>query len=246
MTGSSEQNAQILRIGQRHILYDAALIEHPDEALFSPGNTETRFKTAEGRGEAIFFEHPGVEAPLHCVLKHYHRGGMIARLSNDRYLGCRVEHTRSFKEWRLLNYLHKLELPAPIPIAASVTQKGLSYQADLVTKEITGVETLADILMKKELDENTWRRVGICIRRFHDHDVYHADLNARNILVADDHIYLVDFDKGAVRHLGDSWKASNMTRLKRSLMKFEAKPEAFYFTEENWKWLLAGYRGVTG
>lgn len=242
MTGSSEQNAQILRIGQRHILYDAALIEHPDEALFSPANTETRLKTAEGRGDAIFFEYPGSKETLPCVLKHYHRGGMIARLINDHYLGCRVEHTRSFKEWRLLHYLQELELPAPVPLAASVIQKGLSYQADLVTREITGVETLADLLMANELDQNTWHNVGKCIRRFHDNDVYHADLNARNILVADKDIYLIDFDKGAVRHLGESWKPSNMTRLKRSLMKFKAKPENFYFSEENWKWLLAGYR----
>ncbi len=225
-------------MGQRHILYDAALIEHPDESLFSPEQSGTRLKSAPGRGEAVFYEYEGKP----CVLKHYHRGGLVARLSNDRYMGCRVEHTRSFKEWRLLRYLQELELPAPAPVAASVIQKGLFYQADLVTTEITGVETLADSLMQRELDAETWKAVGHCIRQFHNHDIYHDDLNARNILIGNKKVYLIDFDKGAVRHLGDSWKASNMTRLKRSLLKFKAKDDSFNYSEENWKELLAGYR----
>lgn len=238
MTASSEQNARILKIGQRHILYDAALIEHPNEALFSPEQPETRLKTAEGRGEAIFYEYQR----LHLVLKHYHRGGLIARLNDDCYLCGRLEFTRSFKEWRLLSHLQTLGLPAPAPVAASVIKKGLFYRADLVTREIIHVETLADLLLKNELDQKSWQAVGSCIRNFHDNDVYHADLNARNILVGDSGVHLIDFDKGAIRTLGDAWKASNMTRLKRSLLKFKSKSADFYFTEENWKSLLAGYR----
>jgi tRNA A-37 threonylcarbamoyl transferase component Bud32 len=240
VTGSSEQNARILRIGQRHILYDAALIEHPNEALFSPESHETRLKTAEGRGEAIFYEYQGLE----LVLKHYHRGGMVARLSNDRYLRRRLENTRSFKEWRLLSHLQKLKLPAPVPVAASVIKKGLFYRADLVTKEITNVETFADLLLEKTLDTDIWRDVGSCLRSFHDQNVYHADLNARNILIGDTGIHLIDFDKGAIRYLGDSWKASNLTRLKRSLLKFKSKEDSFHFSEDNWRSLLAGYGAI--
>lgn len=244
MTTSSEQNARILRIGQRHILYDAALIEHPDDALFSPRSPETRLKTAEGRGEVIFYEHQGLKSELKLVLKHYHRGGLVAKINNDRYLGLRLEYTRSFKEWRLLSKLQALGLPVPVPVAASVIRKGLFYRADLVTKEITSVTTLADLLLEKELDQQRWQAIGSCIQSFHQQDVYHADLNARNILVGDKDIYLIDFDKGAIRYLGDSWKASNLTRLKRSLLKFEAKTADFHFTEESWKSLLAGYGNV--
>lgn len=239
MTESSEQNARIQKIGQRHILYDARLIEHPDEALFSPETAETRLKTAEGRGDAVFFEKQGRQ----LVLKHYHRGGWVARFNNDHYLGRQLDSTRSFKEWRLLAQLQLLGLPAPVPVAASVIKKGLFYQADLVTIEITGVKTLADVLLENEQDENAWQRLGRCIRRFHDHDVYHADLNARNILLGENDIHLIDFDKGAIRQLGEAWKASNLNRLKRSLLKFKTSSQSFYFTEENWGWLLAGYRG---
>jgi len=233
---SSEQNAQIQKVGQRHILYDAALIEHPDEALFSPELSKIGAKTAEGRGVAVFYERQGEK----LVLKHYHRGGLVARLNNDRYLGCRPEFTRSFKEWRLLSRLQTLGLPAPVPVAASVIRRGLFYRADLITKEITDVDTLADLLFKDELDQEIWKAVGSCIREFHEQDVYHADLNARNILIGDS-VHLIDFDKGAIRYLGDSWKVSNLTRLKRSLLKFKAKTADFYFTEEDWRALLSGY-----
>jgi 3-deoxy-D-manno-octulosonic acid kinase len=240
VTGSSEKNARSLKLGQRHILYDATLIEHPDEALFSPELQETRLKTAEGRGEALFYDYQG----LSLVLKHYHRGGLVARLSNDQYLRRRLDLTRSFKEWELLHHLQDLNLPAPVPVAASVIKTNLFYRADLVTKEITNVTTLADLLFESALDQKMWQDIGACIRRFHDHDVYHADLNARNILVGDNGIYLIDFDKGAIRYLGDSWKASNLTRLKRSLLKFEAKTERFHFKEDDWRSLLAGYGSV--
>ena len=231
----------MLKKGKQHILYDAALIEHPDDALFSPKVEETRLKTAEGRGDAVFFEYHG----HHFVLKHYHRGGLVARLSNDRYLGCRPEFTRAFKEWRLLSHLQTLSLPAPIPVAANVVKKGLFYRADLVTVEITNASTLADLLLKGELRDEQWQSVGACIRQFHNNDIYHADLNARNILINDDGVHLIDFDKSAIRYLGDAWKNSNLTRLKRSLLKFKSKPEYFYFTEDDWKSLLSGYGFVS-
>lgn len=225
-------------MGQRHILYDAALIEHPDEALFCPSAELVAEKaTAIGRGEAQFYQYQG----HNLVLKQYLRGGMIANLLADRYFGIRHEHTRSFKEWRLLHKLQLLKLPAPIPVAASAERSGLFFRAALITLEIPNAETLADHLRLAILDDLTWQNVGRCIRQFHNHDVYHADLNARNILLSENKVYLIDFDKGAFRYLGDSWKTSNLARLKRSLLKFKSLNQTFYFDENNWKQLLQGY-----
>lgn len=237
MTESLDKNIKIAWLGQRHILYDAALIEHPDEALFSP-ESPVSLKTAEGRGEALFFE----RGELRLVLKHYHRGGLAERWLGDRYLGLNVEKTRSFREWHLLKHLQALDLPAPVPVAASVTRQGLFYRADLVTREITETRTLADLLLAAELDQKTWLAIGRCIRQFHDKDVYHDDLNARNILIDKaGAIYLVDFDKGYIRYLSTAWKAANLARLNRSLLKFKSKNRDFYFEAEDWKSLLSGY-----
>lgn len=192
---------------------------------------------AIGRGEAQFFQYQGHA----LVLKQYLRGGMVASLLGDRYFGLRCNQTRSFKEFRLLHQLQKLGLPAPRPLAARAEKSGLFFRAVLITLEIPKAETLADGLMAAALDDVVWQDVGRCIRQFHDNDVYHADLNARNILLSEGKVYLIDFDKGAFRYLGDSWKASNLARLKRSLLKFKALNQIFYFDEENWKTLLEGY-----
>lgn len=238
MTVSSEKNIQLKSLAQRRILYDAALIEHPDKALFSPDSQLSAEKTiAIGRGEAQFYQYQGHD----LVLKQYLRGGMVANLLGDRYLGINYEHTRSFKEWRLLHQLQLLKLPAPVPVAASAERSGFFFRAALITLEIPNAQTLADRLMLSALGNEQWQEVGRCIRQFHNHDVYHADLNARNILLSEGKVFLIDFDKGAIRYLGDSWKASNLARLKRSLLKFKSLNQIFYFDENSWKQLLQGY-----
>jgi len=82
------------------------------------------------------------------------------------------------------------------------------------------------------------------IRQFHDAGVYHDDLNAHNILLAEDMIYLIDFDKGDIRQ-GKSWKKKNLARLLRSLHKEQGKAsqvqKTFAFSNQNWEQLLKGY-----
>ena len=241
MTVSSE-DIKIKNIGQNHILYDAKLIENPDALLFNPDPISSESsKVAIGRAEARFFSHQSRDGLINLVLKKYLRGGMVASLLDDRYFGIKHEHTRSFKEWRLLHQLQVLKLPAPVPVAASATRSGLFFRASLITQEIPNAETLADQLMREGLSESVWQDVGRCIRLFHNNDVYHADLNARNILLSQGKVYLIDFDKGAFRYMGDSWKASNLARLKRSLLKFKSLNHTFYFDENNWKRLVQGY-----
>ncbi len=240
MTVSLEKNIQLKISGQRHILYDAALIEHPDEALFFPEKDSMLEKTiAIGRGEAQFFQHQGLD----LVLKQYLRGGMVASLLFDRYFGFNHQHTRAFKEFHLLHQLQQLNLPAPIPVAAIAEHSGLFFRASLLMLEIPKAKTLADQLMAFTLDNSSWQAIGYCIAQFHQHDVYHADLNARNILLSENQVHLIDFDKGAIRYLGDSWKTSNLARLKRSLLKFKSLNQCFYFDEDDWKQLLQGYSG---
>jgi 3-deoxy-D-manno-octulosonic acid kinase len=139
--------------------------------------------------------------------------------------------------------MRALDLPVPSPVAARCCKRGLFYRADLVTRRINDVVTLADCLLGQACDDSVWHTVGSCIRRFHDAEVYHADLNARNILLntMNEKVYLVDFDKGGIRYLGESWKAANLARLQRSLLKFKSLNTVFYYDHANWRALLAGY-----
>jgi 3-deoxy-D-manno-octulosonic acid kinase len=245
---SLKQDEALISIGGVHILYDASLIEHPDASLFDI-NRQSQSATgmASGRSHAVFFSHQGND----LVLKHYERGGKIALLLGDKYLGRQIDRSRCFKEWRLLKKMRAMELPVPEPVAAKVAVKGLFYRADLITREIKQAETLADYLLRQSLDEDKWRAVGKCIRRFHDASVYHADLNARNILLANEgqsvkgeSVYLIDFDKGQFRYMSDKWKPANLARLQRSLNKFKTHNTSFHFEAVNWQQLVDGYSGV--
>ena len=194
---------------------------------------------AEGRGHAVFFRHHEHE----FVLKHYQRGGSMAALLGDKYIGLGCNKSRSFREWRLLKYMREAGLPVPSPVAARCISNGIYYRADLITIRIGGVTTLADYLFENDASDEVWMAVGSCIRRFHDASVYHADLNARNILVnpAATSVYLIDFDKGAIRYIGDSWKAANLARLQRSLLKFKSLRPSFSYSNVCWQRLLDGY-----
>jgi len=192
-----------------------------------------------GRAKVVYFPYEGKT----FVLKHYYRGGAVASVLKDQYLGFNVEKSRAFKEWRLLKKMHELALPVPKAVAAHVERDSFFYRADLITVKIEDTKTLADVLIEKAMAAEQWCKIGECIKRFHDHDIYHADLNARNILLSDTgDVYLIDFDNSYLRADSVKWKMANLARLKRSLLKFKKNTAGFRFDEDNWTALLSGYR----
>ena len=101
--------------------------------------------------------------------------------------------------------------------------------------------SLAGLLSKGSQPELLWIKLGACIRRFHEQGVYHADLNANNILInSQSRIYLIDFDRGAIRPKG-AWTQQNLQRLKRSLLKIKGASPGFHFKDEDWDYLQLGY-----
>lgn len=195
-------------------------------------------EAAEGRGSAYLIEADGRS----LVLRHYRRGGFVARLSADRYLWRGAERTRSFHEWHLLYHLHRAGLPVPQPIAAGYRRHGYSYSADLLVRRIPGVISLATALGAGALSLDVWVAVGRCLRHFHARGVCHADLNAHNILLGEKQgeVWLIDFDRGSVRTPG-WWSDANLVRLQRSLQKISAILGAERFTGADWQALIHSY-----
>jgi 3-deoxy-D-manno-octulosonic acid kinase len=194
--------------------------------------------TREGRGSAFMIEADGRS----LVLRHYRRGGYIARFSKDRYLWQGADRTRSFHEWNLLYQLHRAGLPVPRPIAAGYRRRGFSYTADILVTRISGVLSLAAALEVGPLSLGVWIAIGRTLRHFHSRGVYHADLNAHNILLGehDGKVWLVDFDRGAVRSPG-WWSDANLVRLQRSLQKICAPLGGERFTDADWQVLIDSY-----
>ncbi len=219
------------------ILYDPSRLDHPTPDDFEPAALAAAGRvtgTAAGRGRAWFVAAPAGGAAT--VLRHYRRGGLVARLVADRYWWRGEEATRAFRELRLLARLEELGLPAARPVAARYARASFGYRADLVTLEIPQARTLAARLAEG-LGPVLWRRIGATIRAFHDAGVRHADLNAHNVLLdGAGEVHLIDFDRGTLAAPG-GWRAANLERLHRSLNKLGggAAPEA------GWAALLEGY-----
>jgi len=223
--------------GTGAILYDPSRIGHPRPEHFDPLALAAAGRitaTAPGRGSAWFIAAaPGATAQ---VLRHYRRGGLVARLVEDRYLWTGADRTRGFRELALLARIETLGLAAARPVAARYERLGAWYRADLLTVAIDGARPLADLL-GGDCGAVPWERVGATIRAFHDAGIRHADLNARNVLVAaDGSVHLIDFDRGTEARAGN-WCAANLARLARSLAKFGG-PDT---RSAEWRALLGGY-----
>lgn len=220
------------------ILYDAARLRKPQPALFTREYWAARGALEEfagGRGSVCALRAEEGD----WILRHYRRGGFAARISRDRYLWTGANRTRAFREWRLPARLRAMGLPVPPPVAARFERAGLWYRADLITVRLPGARTLAKIIEERALDLQTWQRIGRTIARFHAAGVHHADLNANNIMLAGEDVYLLDFDRGRVRARG-RWEQAVIARLRRSLEKLRAKHSSLHFGEEEWTALLTG------
>jgi len=218
-----------------HILYDASLVEASPEALFMDMDAPSL-----SRGSARFFDHRDV--PM--VLKRYYRGGLIGKFIKETYPISSDERSRMWTEFRLLTELHSMDLPVPQPVAARCTRTSpVTCRGELVTRRIIRSRTLTDALSLASLPSETWAAVGATIRRFHNNNVYHADLNASNILLTEgNEVYLIDFDKGRiVSGSSNGWKSDNLKRLRRSLEKQKGLDPGLHFTEADWHSLLEGY-----
>ena len=235
--------AQVQSTATGAIVFDRVLCVAPDGTWFDHAHWSAIGKAdarSGGRGGVAFVDTP-VGA---CALRHYHRGGLAARVSADQYLWTGAARTRAFREFRLLAHLVGLGLPVSSPVAARYVRDGLRYRADLLTRRINGAQTLADRLAQDSLGLLLAQRVGRTIARLHAANVWHADLNAHNILIdGNDAVWLIDFDRGRLRKPKLAWQQANLARLRRSMDKLGAK-RLQDFDAKFWHPLLAAYHGA--
>jgi 3-deoxy-D-manno-octulosonic acid kinase len=238
--------AQVQPTADGAVLFDAAACggARPDATWFDAAHWSARGPVERhggGRGGVAFVETPAGA----CVLRHYHRGGLAARVSADKYLWTGERRTRAFREFRLLDHLASAGLPVPAPVAAHYARRGMHYVADLIVRRIPFVETLADRLARGALGATLAERVGTAIARFHAAGACHADLNAHNILLDErDFVSLIDFDRGTLRKPAMNWQQGNLKRLRRSLDKLGARKRFADFDVSFWHPLLAAYHAT--
>jgi 3-deoxy-D-manno-octulosonic acid kinase len=216
-------------------LVNRARVHQSVDALFEPQQFGSAKPLREGRGQAFQVAAEfGVAA-----LRHYRRGGLTGAFWQDRYPFWGAEQTRCFRELRLLAHLQDAHLPVPVPLACRFVRSGFFYRADLLTSWLPGAEPLSALAASVGAD--TMYAIGTMLKRFHNIGLWHADLNAHNVLLTDDGPALIDFDRCSIRESANSWKEANLMRLRRSLIKlgFAARPD---FEGQLWQALEAGYQ----
>lgn len=227
----------------RYIAYDAkllpGLVPEVFEAWYLRAEGLLRGTESSPRGSAWVFELD----ESYFLLRHYRRGGAMSRLMRDRYLWMSRARTRPAREWRMLSEMRAWGLPVPAPAAWRVERCGPAlYRADLITVLIRQCRTLHRFLLEQTLPEEGWRRLGATLRRFHDYQVWHPDLTAENILVDEEgRFHLIDFDRARVRRR-QRWKAPNLRRLRRSLVKRLARDPTLHYRDAHFRSLLDAYR----
>lgn len=193
---------------------------------------------AGGRNTAWFID----DGEHSLLLRHYYRGGFIARFNRDCFLHKPVAQSRAMQEFSLLQKLQTLGLPVPVPVAASMVNAGPGfYRADIIVKTIPDTSDVFHLLRQQPLNERQWQSIGKSIASLHAAGVYHSDLNCHNLLLdSDDRPWIVDFDKCEFRTPGP-WQQQNLQRLQRSLRKEQGKYPDFHWQEGQWQGLLNGY-----
>ena len=138
----------------------------PDaDAIFDPVFWRARGQLAPvfgGRGAAWFIATEGRQ----WALRHYRRGGWIARQSNlDRYVWMGESRVRAFAEWRLLAQLFERGFPVPKPIAARYQRAGFTYRCDIITERLADARPLSQLLTDGALAAMNWICVSWLIAR---------------------------------------------------------------------------------
>ena len=188
--------------------------------LALPPGAET---IASGRGPA-YRVRPGAGAPV--VVRICRRGGLVAHLVRETYLGLRP---RPLRELVLTVEARRRGVAAAEVLAARVEGR-LAYRGALVTAEVAQATTLLEALRgapDRAARHGLAAAAGRAVAALHKAGVFHADLNLRNILVHPGpegvRIALLDFDRAWLgpAPLGARARRRNLRRLVRSLAKLD-------------------------
>lgn len=165
------------------------------------------------------------------VVRHYRRGGAMARLLGDRY--PRIGAARAEAELAVSVAARSRGVASPEVVAAVVRNHGAWYRADLVTRRVAAAVSLADATLgARRVDEEArvaaWHAAGRLLRDIFAAGLEHPDLNLRNILlqrVGSDSpsAVVLDLDRAVIRGaaVSDSGRSAMLARLHRSRRKLE-------------------------
>lgn len=179
------------------------------------------------------------------VLRQYSHGGLLQAITGNLYFFG----SRSFRELALTEEIRSCGIPT-IPSIGAIHHRIFFpfYQAfflslevpramDLIQyfQEIGAHPSRENLLLKRK----TIRSAGLLIRQFHQAGFFHGDLQLKNILIAGDHLLLIDFDRSYRKPtLSIRERMRNLLRLNRSVEKWKRLGLPITRTDR-WRFFLA-------
>jgi 3-deoxy-D-manno-octulosonic acid kinase len=171
-------------------------------------------------------------------VRHYQRGGAIARLLGDRYV--RLGKTRPLLELHASERARARGVRTPRVTAIAILNRGLFYRADIATENVADSSDLAEITFGRAPSAarvdvaqvpaaavvEAWFAAGTLVRDAARAGVVHPDLNLKNILIAGrspPRAWLIDLDGCRIRDTDSSGRDLDrmLSRFDRSRRKFE-------------------------
>lgn len=179
----------------------------------------------ELRGRASAYAVP-LHDGLRIVVRHNVHGGMLARLTGDRFLSP----TRAPLELQSALRLAEAGVPTP-PVVAIVRYPagGPLERADVATEEVAPAADLAHVMLQEPaLHTAAAAATGTLLRLLRHAGARHADLNIKNVLLQRTgtglQAYLLDVDRVSFERPGSSAVAEmNWSRFARSAHKWRMK-----------------------
>ena len=196
--------------GTRSTLHDYAA-RHPSARLL------------QGRGDAYAVSLP--HSAFRVVVRHNHRGGLLAPLIRDRFLSP----TRAPRELEVSLALAKLGIKTPDIVAYVLYPPGGVFQrSDVCSREIPASRDLARVLTQEGEPERkaALQATADLVAALSRVGARHHDLNAKNVLLTSDAAYVLDVDRVALGGEPEAALIGNLNRLSRSLRKWRDRFQA--------------------
>ena len=127
----------------------------------------------------------------------------------------------------MLNIMKEQGLHVPKAAALQIITNRFTYKANLITCKINNEGTLYEFIINKKMNHELWSKLYMTLEKFYKKNVYHSDLNSKNIIIdKDNNIYVLDFDNSYFFYEKKLFRKS-ILRLERSLKKIENYNDEF-------------------
>ena len=175
-------------------------------------------------------DHPSIPAKggKRMIIRHYSHGGLLRAFTRNFYLSG----SRSFRELSLTEEIRSYGIPTAQPIGAIHRLIFPPfYHAYFLSLEIPKAMDLIEYFQQigpyptHEMlshKRKTIRSAGLLLQKFHQAGFFHGDLQLKNILIAGDQLFLIDFDRSYKKPvLSIKDRIKNLLRLNRSAEKWK-------------------------